>query len=238
VGAEVRLFAQTQVGESVTVVSSAEGYRLWSAGYDDDPNPVTALEERMLRSRISIDPGSTVFDLATGTGRWLAYAISHGACGLGFDISEDMLAVAATKKSLRGRLVAADIRQLPVRDQAADLAICSFAMGYIASPQNAFEEMARVAHRVIMSDLHPDALEAGWRRSFRIGRQTYDISHYCHSLRTLNACACAAGMTPEWTMDARLDQRERVIFERAGRADAFAAARQVKAISISAWVRS
>lgn len=222
----------------MTTVSPAEGYRLWAAGYDGDPNPVIALEQRVLRARMKIDAGSTVLDLATGTGRWLVYALSRGARGIGFDVSEEMLAVASRKDGARGCLAAADIRQLPVRDHAADLAICSFALGYIVPLESAFREMARVARRVVVSDLHPDAIEAGWNRSFRIGHKNYNIEHHRYSLHSLNTCARAAGLTPDWTMEARFEEPEHVIFQRAGKAAAFTAARQVTAVLISAWTYS
>jgi SAM-dependent methyltransferase len=177
-----------------------------------------------------------VLDLATGTGRWLAHAMSRGAHGIGFDISEEMLTVAAKNDGARGRLAAADICRLPIRDRAADLAICSFALGYIAPLESAFREMARVAHRVIVSDVHPDAIKAGWNRSFRIGHRKYNIVHHHHSRHSINACARAAGLTPDWTMEARFGEPERFIFARAGKTTAFAVARQVTAVLISAWV--
>jgi SAM-dependent methyltransferase len=224
------------MGESVITVSPAEGYRLWSAGYDSDANPVTALEQRLLADRIPLDAGSMVVDLATGTGRWLEYAMSRGARGIGFDISEPMLAVAAKKNSVRGRLAAADICALPLRDGSADVAICSFALGYLAPIEGAFREMARVARRVVVSDLHPDALNAGWSRSFRVGDWKYNIAHHRHSVEAMNAGACAAGLKAEWTMPARFGEPERVIFEQAGKSNEFATARQVTAVMISCWV--
>ena len=235
-GAEIRIAAQTQMGEPVTTVSAAEGYRLWSAGYDDDPNPVTALEQRLLAARMQIGAGSTVLDLATGTGRWLEYAMSRGVQAMGFDVSEEMLAVAANKEGVRGRVAAADICALPLRDGAADLAICSFALGYVAPLQRAFQEMARVARRVIVSDLHPEAIEAGWRRSFRSGHRSYEIAHHRHSVYAVNSCARAAGLTPAWMIEAGFGEPERMVFERAGKADAFTAAQEVTAVLISAWV--
>jgi SAM-dependent methyltransferase len=224
------------MGESVITVSPAEGYRLWSAGYDRDANPITALEQRLLADRIPLDAGSMVVDLATGTGRWLEYAMSRGARGIGFDISEPMLAVAAKKNSVRGRLAAADIRALPLRDGSADVAICSFALGYLAQIEGAFREMARVARRVVVSDLHPDALNAGWSRSFRVGDWKYNIAHHRHSVKAMNAGARAAGLKAEWTMPARFGEPERVIFEQAGKSNEFATARQVTAVMISCWV--
>ena len=224
------------MGEPVTTVSPAEGYRLWSAGYDSDANPVTALEQRLLADRIQIDGGSTVVDLATGTGRWLEYAMSRGARGIGLDISEPMLAVAANKNAVRGRLAVADICALPLRDGFADVAICSFALGYVAPIKRAFREMARVARRVVVSDLHPDALDAGWSRSFRVGDWKYEIAHYYHSIEEMNAGARAAGLKAEWMMPARFGEPERVIFEQAGKSITFDKARHVTAVMMSCWV--
>ena len=58
-----------------------------------------------------------------------------------------------------------------LRVHSADVAVCSFALGYIERLDLAFREMARVARRIVTSDLHPDAVRAGWVRSFRSGAE-------------------------------------------------------------------
>lgn len=222
----------------MTTVSPSHGYELWSARYDDNPNPVIALEQRILQAKMRIRSGMTVVDLGTGTGRWLTHAVSCGAFGIGLDLSTDMLAVAAKKENARGRLAVADICRIPLGDGSVDLAICSLTLGYIHDVETAFREMARVARRVIVSELHPDAIEAGWSRSFRIGQRTYDIAHYLHSTWIINECAKKAGLIPEWTIEACFDEPERTIFEHAGRVREFVASQHVKAVLISAWVLS
>ena len=235
-GATIRIAAQTALGEFVTAISASAAYRLWAGTYDQDPNPLVALEHRVLSERLDLVPGERLMDLATGTGRWLEYALAHGARATGVDFCGEMLAVAATKCGVRGRLIQADVCALPFASQSVDVAVCSFALGYIDRLDLAFREMARIARRIVTSDLHPGAVRAGWVRSFRNNSQSYEIEHHDHLWDRIETCARAAGLRPSWKLDASFGEPERALFERAGKADAFIAARRVPAVLISAWV--
>lgn len=220
----------------MTALGVEAAYQLWSATYDSGLNPLLALERRVLLERLVITPKTCFLDLATGTGRWLEYALHHGARGFGVDLSREMLAVAA-QKGMNGRLVQGNLKALPFRSGSIDLAVCGFALGYLPSPQPAFREMARVSRRVIASDLHPDAIRAGWARSFHANGQSYEIASHHHSRSFLNACARAAGFRSTWQLEACFGEPERAIFEQAGKGAAFEAARQVPAVLISCWTR-
>ena len=236
-GATIRIAAQTTLGEPVTAISAAAAYQLWAGTYDRDPNPLLALEHRVLSERLDLIPGERMMDLATGTGRWLEYALAHDVRASGVDFCSEMLAVAATKRGVRGRLTQADVCALPFASDSVDVAMCSFALGYIDRIELAFREMARIARRIIISDLHPDAVRAGWARSFRSSSGSYEIKHCDHLLARIQTCARAAGLRPSWKLDASFGEQERVLFERAGKAGAFLAAQRVPAVLITAWVR-
>ena len=236
-GAESDGITKAALGELVTQIAAAEGYRLWSASYDRDANPLLALETRVLAGRLGSVAGACVVDIATGTGRWMDWARSRGARVFGIDCSPQMLAAAAAKNGLAGRLILADICALPFPNGFADLAICSFAAGYIPSIATVFHEMARVARRVVVSDLHPAAVQAGWTRSFRSGGATYELKYFQHSKIEIEDCARAAGLIQRWTVEAAFDEPERGIFECAGKGSSFAALRRCPAVLISAWER-
>ena len=218
------------------VLDQAAAYRLWSATYDADPNPLLALEQRVLRERLAVTSATRVLDLATGTGRWLEYALALGARAFGVDLSPQMLAVAA-RKGMGGRLIHATLSALPFPNDFADLAICSFALGYLPSPEPAFREMARTSHRVIVSDLHPEAVQAGWVRSFRAGDLKCRVSSHHHPRPLLYHCAKAAGLRPAWQLEPRFGEPERALFMQAGKGRAFEAAQQIPAVLISCWTR-
>lgn len=242
-GAEDGRVAQASLGEhlvlaeAVLPVRAEDAYRLWSVTYDGDPNPILALERRVIRERLGAVSGECLLDIGTGTGYWLAYARSGGARAFGLDLSEEMLAMAARKDGLRNRLVRADMNRLPVRDGGADIAICSMAIGYLPELKNFFRELARVCRKIIVSDLHPAAVEAGWRRGFVAAGHRYEIEQFAHTTPQLDEAAAATGFRLDWRLVANLGEPEREIFVRAGREHAFAAACDIPALLATCWVR-
>jgi malonyl-CoA O-methyltransferase len=215
-----------------------DAYRLWSASYDADPNPILALERRVISERMGSVTGQCLLDIGTGTGYWLAYARARGAHAFGIDLSEEMLSEAAKKDRLRGCLIRANMNRLPVRQAVADIAICSMAIGYIADIRNLFRELARVSQSVIVSDLHPGAAEAGWQRGFETTDGRFQLEHFIHTAAQLDEAASASGFHSDWRSVAYLGELEREVFVRAGRENSFAAACRVPALLATCWIRS
>ena len=217
-------------------LTAAEGYRIWSDRYDSDPNPLLALESRVLAPRLGPLDGRSVLDIATGTGRWMSHVASLGARAAGLDSSPSMLGVAARKAPISGRLVLGDARSLPFRSGSFDLAICSFALSYLPSATVALGEMARVARCIIVSDLHPEAMLAGWTRSFRKDGHSWRIEDFHHALADLDRVAKAAGMRLRWTAEAAFDLPELPLFELAGKGHTFAELIRTPAVFAASWV--
>lgn len=219
-------------------VTALEGYRAWAATYDSDPNPLLALERRLLPEMLGDVDGLRTLDLACGTGRWAGYLASQGAKTWGVDTCAEMLTRA--RPTLRGRLVVGTAGNLPFADAAFDLIVCSFALGYFPDLAAVLGEVARIAlrkARVLLSDVHPDAIARGWSRSFRAGGVRYEFEHTPHSLHQLHRSAEAAGLILEAEVHPRFGRLERTIFERVGKADQFAASTGVPAVWISRWAK-
>lgn len=236
-GAKVRFPEKAPLGEFVIEIAAPEGYRLWSAAYDDTANPLLALETRILRQHLHPLVDRKVFDVASGTGRWAVYAASQGAQVLGIDLSPEMISVASRKPSLSGRLSVADMRCLPFADASADLAICSFALGYLESVRETLAELARVARQIVVTDLHPLAAAAGWARSFCVQGQAYRIKNYTHSLADIDVVARGAGLKKLWDLEARFGAPEQHFFTAAGKHELFRTAQQVPAFFAKCWSR-
>jgi ubiquinone/menaquinone biosynthesis C-methylase UbiE len=220
------------------VLNAIEAYRIWSQNYDETPNALLALETRVLSTRLGEIGGRRVLDAGSGTGRWMEWAKRCGACVFGIDVCHEMILQAVRKPGLEGRSARADLNRIPVRDDAADIAICSFTLGYLASAGPVLRELARVARRVIVSDLHPAAVLEGWSRSFRAGGELYEVKHYDHPIEELGTAAAEAGLTLDWRVEPTFGEAERGIFERAGKESAFEDARRIPAVLITAWTRS
>jgi len=218
-------------------VLSTHAYRIWAKTYDQGPNPLIALEQRLLSSRLPALCGKQVLDVGTGTGRWLKYASECGAVCAGVDACDAMLFEASEHAGIRNKLIAADVCALPVRSGVFDLAISSFVLGYISNLSGLFRELARVAPDVIVSDLHPSAAQAGWSRGFKASGRSYTINTFTHSLVQIRMAASNAGLHPLWELHARFGVEEFGIFKQAGKADRFESVSQVPAVYIAAWNR-
>ena len=217
------------------VVDVIEGHRIWSSQYDTSPNPLLALETRVLGALLGEVAGRRILDAGCGTGRWMQWARQRNAIVVGIDACQEMIAEAARKPGLAGRSALADIRNLPIRDHAIDIAICSFTLGYLPSVSAAIRELARVARFLILSDVHPAALQSGWKRSFRAHGELCELTHYQHSPGHPENNPEALGLTPVWRVEAAFDEPERAIFQAAGKEDIFETVRRVPAVLITAW---
>jgi SAM-dependent methyltransferase len=229
------------LSEAAIKVGPAEGCSLWAEGYDHEPNPLLALEERLLRAEIKEFKGKHVLDVGCGTGRWMARACDAGAAAIGIDLTRSFLAQAAGKPDLRGRLAAGDAAWLPFRDQRFDAALCSFVMGYLASTEDVLGELARVVKpggRVILSDLHPAALEQGWKSCFRVAETVYEIERRHYHLDDVRAAAARQGFKEIQFMEATIGEPEKHLFVAAGRAEQLERVRDVRAVYVLVWERS
>jgi malonyl-CoA O-methyltransferase len=213
------------------------GYRLWSPHYDEAPNPLLALESRLLEPRLGSLDGLRVLDAGCGTGRWMTALAERGAHVFGIDCCDSMIAQAAAKPALRGCCSIADITKIPTRDDSFDLAICSFALSYTPRLNTALSELARVARSVLISDLHPDAMSRGWTRSFRAEGRVWEIEHFAYTADALDHAASGAGLVRQWRIESPFGEPERDIFLRAGKEAAFAETARDPAVLITSWTR-
>jgi ubiquinone/menaquinone biosynthesis C-methylase UbiE len=222
-------------------VGPAEGCSLWAGGYDHALNPLLALEERLLRAEIEGFTGKHVLDVGCGTGRWMTRARDAGAIATGIDLSRSFLAQAAGKPDLRGRLAAGDAAWLPFQDQRFDVVLCSFVMGYLASTIDLLGELARVVKpggRMITSDLHPAAVEQGWKSSFRVAETVFEIDRRLYRLDDVRAAAARQRLREIQFMEAPIGEPEKHLFVAAGRAEQFERVKDVRAVYVLVWERS
>jgi SAM-dependent methyltransferase len=218
------------------LVSPEQGHRLWAASYDANPNPLLALESRVLQDLMPVAAPMRVVDVACGTGRWTSWFSDVGASVTGIDACEEMLGRAPDR--LRGSLALGRAEALPVASNYADLVLCSFAAGYFYALRQAVAEMARIARsggRVIVTDLHPAAVAAGWKRSFRADGRVYEIDHARYSLDEITGSASQAGLRLFAELNVYFDEPERAIFEKAGKAERFSEAVNVPAVWAGIW---
>jgi SAM-dependent methyltransferase len=218
-------------------VSALEGHRVWAPQYDSAPNPLLALEARILTGVLGPVRGKLAIDVACGTGRCTARLRELGAAALGIDFCTEMLAEAEQKPELRGRVAAADAEILPFPNSIADLVLCSFAASYFESLPSVIREMARITRRggrVILTDLHPAAATEGWTRSFRASGLLYEMRHSNPSLEDLRKPK-VPGLHLVAQIETCFGEPERVIFRAAGKEASFAKLARIPALWTGVW---
>ncbi len=225
----------------VRSVSLVEAYDRWAATYDA-PNPLHALEERVMGLLLPSVAGKRVLDVACGTGRWLENLLKRGArTGFGLDLSTGMLCRAAEKSTLRGRCVQADCLALPFPAASADLILCSLAVGHVRNLGALAYEFARVtapAADVFVSDFHPLAYARGWRRTFHDGDEAVEVPSCAHTLERVRYVFEEQGFRVAILAEPRMGEPERDIFTRRGKAHLFAAACETPALYIFRFERA
>jgi malonyl-CoA O-methyltransferase len=200
----------------MTVLSPKEAYRLWAATYADE-TAISFLESELTADLTPPLQDLRLLDAGCGTGRRLAG--TGAALAVGVDLSPEMLA-AGSEPDPGVRTLVADIRVLPLPDHGFDVIWCRLVIGHLPYCAPVYAELARVAApgaRLVVTDFHPAAYEAGHRRTFRHGAEVHEIEHHLHDLDRHLAAATAAGWRLAETRSAVIGPAARPFYEKAGR---------------------
>lgn len=99
---------------------------------------------RFLVDRLPQAPGTTVLDVATGTGLVAQRLLSRRFAVTGLDHSPDMLAVARRRFGSRVELVEADATELPFASASFDHLTFTYLLRYVDDPEATLRELVRV----------------------------------------------------------------------------------------------
>ena len=205
------------------ILAAQEAHALWAESYDRSPNPLLALEERIVEPLLPSLEQKVVLDLACGTGRWLGHLLWHGASvGVGVDSSPEMLSQARRKSSIQGKLIQGDCTAMPIRAGAIDFAICSFATSYFADLPGFARELSRVTRRpasLLIADFHPSAHLRGWKRAFRHDDTVVEVRSFQYSIDHICDVFADHGFELKTRVEASFAETERHIFEECGKGD-------------------
>lgn len=147
------------------------GYAAWASSYDDDGNPLIALEEPAVQGWFGPVRGRRVLDLGCGTGRHTQALTDAGAQVWALDLTPEMIAKARAKRPeasvcwVRHALP----QPLPFPASAFDLVVLGLVAEHIADLPRLLTESARVLRpggRCVVSALHPDRTAAGQRARY------------------------------------------------------------------------
>lgn len=145
-----------ELGDGVEAdpITTPEGYAAWAATYDEPGNQLLDIEGPIVREILAGLPLGVAVDAACGTGRHAEYLASLGHTVIGVDTSPEMLE-AARRKVPRGTFHEADIRDLLLPDDSADIVLCAVALSHVPDLRPVFAELVRILRpsgHLVLSD--------------------------------------------------------------------------------------
>ncbi|MFB9415311.1 class I SAM-dependent methyltransferase [Dactylosporangium matsuzakiense] len=150
-------------GVDAAPVDTVNGYKVWSATYDQPGNGLFAIEEPIVHEILGALPPGVALDAACGTGRYTAYLAQQGHRVIGVDSSPDMLAHARTRAP-SAELRQGDLRELPLPDDHVDIIVCALALTHLPDVGPAITEFARVLRpggHLVITDVHQELVALG-----------------------------------------------------------------------------
>jgi SAM-dependent methyltransferase len=208
----------------IDLLSTKDGYDLWAAIYDEEGNPLIAIEEPRVDQLLGDVRGLSVADIGCGTGRHAIRLASAGATVQAIDFSAGMLERAKNKaKGLKITFRVHDLAErLPFADESFDRVICGLVVDHIADLVGLFREMGRICHPsgfVIVSVMHPAMMLRGVQARFHdpaSGREIRPAS--CpHQLSDYVMAAVQAGFILDHLSEHAVDEALANRLERARR---------------------
>lgn len=164
------LEAEAEYSEHI-VLPTKEGYDLWSEIYDDEDNPLIALETTEFGRLLGDVHGLTIADIGCGTGRHALAMAAEGARVIAVDFSEGMLSKARAKSEATAvHFVKHDFSMaLPFKPKLFDRVTCCLVLDHIVNLDGLFFEMARICRNngfVLISVMHPAIMLRGVQAQF------------------------------------------------------------------------
>jgi cytosine/adenosine deaminase-related metal-dependent hydrolase/ubiquinone/menaquinone biosynthesis C-methylase UbiE len=218
-------------------VSPSDVFDIWAQVYDEQPNPLLALEQRFLSQMFPDISGLDVLDIGCGTGRWLQLLASLRPASLvGVDTSPEMLQRASAKLGAKSTLHLGSCAALPVQNVTADIILASFVLSYLESIDTFARELHRVARpgaNIFLADMHPDtAISCNWKRSFKANDMEESIQVRTRSLQQIIETFQSCGFELLTRIEPGFDSHEKPIFEQNGKLESYAASAKLPAIFI------
>jgi ubiquinone/menaquinone biosynthesis C-methylase UbiE/cytosine/adenosine deaminase-related metal-dependent hydrolase len=214
---------------TAAITSQSEDFDSWAKVYDEQPNPLLALEERFLRRMLPDIRGRNVLDAGCGTGRWLKLLSAYSPSSLiGIDSSAEMLRCAATKLESKSVLHLGSCTSLPIPDNTIDVVLSSFVLSYLPNLKAFACELNRVAApgaSVFLTDMHPDtASTCKWKRSFKANGRPKELQPGNYSLQQITNIFRECGFEVLTFIEPDFDSSEKIIFEQSGKLESYESA--------------
>ena len=194
-------------------ITPEKAYDIWAEDYDTQPNNlILALEEQLfsvMLQNISLQ-NKVIVDVGCGTGRhWEKIYGENPKHLLGFDVSDNMLAILKSKFPGAITYKLFDNQLYVLSQQFCDLLISTLTVAHIDKIEEAFKEWNRVLKPgagLLITDYHPEALSRGASRTFRHREKLIAVKSHIYPLRDIISIAACWGFSMTRFSERRIDE--------------------------------
>jgi malonyl-CoA O-methyltransferase len=216
----------------MSVVAARDGYRLWAPSYDSE-TAISHLENLIVNELGVVTACRDLLDVGCGTGRRIRESDANLAVGA--DVTFAMLADASREQPLS----VADVRALPFGRESFDVVWCRLMIGHLPILEIVYAELSRACRSsgaIVVSDVCPEAIAAGHRRTFRDSTGIeHELEHHVHTLAAHTRAAHAAGLELIALRDGDVGEPIREFYERAGRVKAYDQQLGLPLVRVFSW---
>ncbi len=199
----------------------ANGYNLWAASYDDQPdNLMLALDEAVFSTLLKAVTvkDKMITDVGCGTGRhWKKISDLQPKKITGFDVSGGMLAILRKKFPSAETYLMQNNFLNPLQNESCDLLVSTLTIAHIENMQQALGEWSRVLKHggnMIITDYHPTALAMGGKRTFNHNGKSVAVKNYTHSIEAICKTAMELNFSEINFIEKKIDDTVRHYYEK------------------------
>ncbi len=161
------------------------GYDQWAATYSLEKNPIKSASDEIILKILPPLHGKRVVDAGCGSGYFCERAEKEGAKEIvGIDFSSKMVEQ-ASKICKRTKFQVNDIRAVELEESSVDVIICALVLGHLEKIDLTISKFSKALVKegiLIISDFHPFLSLKGQQRTFRRGKELFEVPHYTHLL--------------------------------------------------------
>ncbi len=199
---------QLPTEHEIQKTSVQAGYAMIASTYDQDRNPLIAVEALHVDALISPMRIDSALDVGTGTGRHALNLARRGVKVTAVDQSPEMLEVAEKTAQREGLTI--DFRHADIEgglggeSSQYDFVMCALMLSHVADLSRIAREFYRVLRpggAVLITDLHPNVVQIGWGSSVTRPGVTYFIESQGHTRHDYLASVTAAGFDVDKVID-------------------------------------
>ena len=202
-------------------VKAAKAYDLWAQNYEsEDDNLIFELEKKILE-KLFLDielNNKTVLDYGCGTGRnWQNIISKNPEKITGCDVSSEMLRQLKLKYPRAETHLIKEKNFPPIPSGSIDVILSTLVVAHVKNIKKLFgawNSYLNPGGVIIISDMHPELLREGGKRTFMHENKNLEIKNFVHSIEDIIRICSGLNLQVEEISEEFITRERKEFYER------------------------